>query len=207
MIDMPQTDAIPTRAQAEALLTWAQSLNPGPWVQHSQAAARAAQAIAARCNLDPERAYVLGLMHDIGRYEGVRDLHHVVAGYSLALNHGWPGVARICLTHSFPVRELDSYAGRHDCSPDELAMLRSFIASVEYDIYDELIQLCDALALPGRISLMDSRLIDVALRHGLNDYTLDRWKLYYARKAHFDALSGSNIYELFRDEIIHSVFD
>lgn len=204
---MPQSNAIPTRTQAEALLAWAQELNPGTWVPHSQATARAAQGIAAHCGLDAERAYVLGLTHDIGRYEGVRDLHHVVAGYALALERGWPGVARVCLTHSFPVRELDSFAGRHDCSDAELDTLRAFLAGVEYDVYDELIQLCDALALPGRIALMDSRLTDVALRHGLNEYTLPRWKMYYARKARFDALCGVNIYALFRDEIMRSVFD
>lgn len=203
---MPQSNAIPTLSEAEALLDWAEASNPGPWAEHSRVAARAAAAIAAHCGLDAERARILGLLHDIGRYEGVRGLHHVIAGHSLAMQRIWPGVARICLTHSFPIPELDSFAGRFDCSPEELAMLRAFLSGVRYDIYDALIQLCDAIALPGGVALMDARLMDVALRHGVSELALPKWRAFYALKARFDALCGFNIYALFRDEILRGVF-
>ena len=40
---------------------------------HSKTAAHCAEKIAAACgDLDPEKAYVLGLLHDIGRTFGVR---------------------------------------------------------------------------------------------------------------------------------------
>ena len=69
------------RKQALEALDWASRQNPGPWREHSLTAARAASAIAAACGMDAERAYVLGAMHDIGRYEGVRGMHHAIAGY------------------------------------------------------------------------------------------------------------------------------
>ena len=61
----------------------AEALNPGPWGKHSRVAARCAEKIAENCDgLSPEKAYVLGLLHDIGRLFGVRHLGHVADGYA-----------------------------------------------------------------------------------------------------------------------------
>ena len=68
----------PDRKTAEALLTEAEPHNPGPWGDHSRTAAHCAEAIAAACGLDADKAYVLGLLHDIGRRYGKRHLGHVV---------------------------------------------------------------------------------------------------------------------------------
>ena len=43
---------------------------------------------------------------------------------------------------------------------------------------------------------MEKRLVDVALRHGLPDFTLDKWKAFMNTKKHFDELCGCNIYTL-----------
>ena len=64
----------PDRKTAEALLTEAEPHNPGPWGDHSRTAAHCAEAIAAACGLDADKAYVLGLLHDIGRRYGKRHL-------------------------------------------------------------------------------------------------------------------------------------
>lgn len=56
-----------TRSEAERLLREAESCNPGPWGNHSRIAAHCARKIAQECGLDPEKAYILGLLHDIGR--------------------------------------------------------------------------------------------------------------------------------------------
>ena len=71
------------RFQALELLAWGEKQNPGPWRAHSLTAARAAEAIANACGMDAERAFVFGALHDIGRYEGVRGMHHAIAGYEL----------------------------------------------------------------------------------------------------------------------------
>lgn len=197
---------IPTREEAEALLAWAGEQNPGPWVEHSRTAARAAEGIAAAAGLDAERAYVSGLLHDIGRYEGVRALHHVVAGYQLMQARGYAPIARICLTHSFPLPELESYCGAHDCSPEELAWLEEAIAAIDFDDYDRLIQLCDALSLPDSVVHMDTRLLDVARRYPVNDKTREKWDRYGEIKADFDRRCGQNIYLLFREEISAAIF-
>ena len=59
---------IPSIGVAEAALEEACVMNPGPWTAHSRHVATACSLIAARCDdLDPDKAYVLGLLHDIGR--------------------------------------------------------------------------------------------------------------------------------------------
>ena len=55
----------PDRKQAEQILAEAERCNPGPWGNHSRTAAHCAEKIALYSGMDPEKAYVLGLLHDI----------------------------------------------------------------------------------------------------------------------------------------------
>lgn len=197
----------PTRRQAEDMLEWGVSRNPGPWRQHSVNAARAAETIAAKCGMDADRAYVLGLLHDIGRFEGVRGLHHAIAGYELMMRHGWDGVARICLNHSFPEPDSTTFNGKRDCTPDELAMLDAALVAMTYDDFDCLIQLCDALASVDGIGMIEPRLLNVAIRHGVGARYQQKWQGFLDIKRHFDEKCGCNIYSLFRDEIEKAIFD
>lgn len=193
------------RLEAMALLEWANAQNPGPWREHSLHTARAAESIAAHCGMDAERAWVLGALHDIGRYEGVRDMHHIVAGYRLLMEKGDPGAARICMTHSFPGGDPECYLGRWDVNDEEKAFVVDFIANCEMDDYDRLIQLCDALALSKGICLIEKRLIDVALRHGVRSNTPDKWRATLAIRDDFQHRIGGSIYALF-DDVVSNTF-
>lgn len=195
-----------SKNEAEDVLRWANAQNPGPWFMHSRVAAHAAATIAAACGLDEERAYVFGLLHDIGRYEGVRGLHHALAGYQLMLARGYRDVAQICLTHSFPILHIDAFAGKQDCTHPELDFISCFLEQAVLTDYDKLIQLCDAMSLPDGVSLIDTRLMDVTLRHGFNAYTLQKWKAVFALKEYFDQKSGINIYSLFKSELLTRIF-
>jgi len=192
---------LPTTEEAEQLLTWASEQCPGPWVNHSGVVARAAKAIAGKCGLDVHRAYVSGLLHDIGRYEGYRVLHHVCAGYELLKSRGYDSISDICLSHSFPLKSIDAYSGTNDCSPEETQFIVSFLKDREYDEYDKLIQLCDAIGMPEGVCLIDVRIMDVIRRYGFTDMTLGKIEATFGLKAYFDKLCGMNIYDLFYDEI------
>jgi hypothetical protein len=189
--------SVPTLAEAEHLMAEAAELNPGPWVQHSSFAARAAGLIASQIpTLDPSIAYVLGYLHDIGRRQGVTDLRHILDGYQYLLHQGFADAARICLTHSFPIQNIRGYSGEWDCSPAELDFIQDFLSKVEYGEYDRLIQLCDALALPNGFCLIEKRLVDVALRRGLNELTLEKWKAFLSLQKEFEQVIGQSIYRL-----------
>ena len=153
------------------------------------------------CALDPERAYVSGLLHDIGRYEGVRGLHHVLAGHDLMLKKGYKHIAEICLSHSFPLKNIGEYSGEADCTAEETDIIAGYLSAADYSDYDKLIQLCDAIGTANGVCLIEVRLLDVARRYGFNDLTLEKWAAVFELKAHFDTLCKQNIYDLFHDEI------
>ena len=199
---------LPTREEAMALIRDGLSNNPGPWGKHSLTAAHCAEKIAAACgDMDAEKAYVLGLLHDIGRKFGVRHLGHVSDGYAYMMCLGYDEAAKICLTHSFNNHTVDEYIGKLDVSEEEMEMIKTELARTVYDDYDRLIQLCDGICLPDRVTLMDTRLIDVAMRHGVTDIMVRNWRAFYAVKQHFDTLCGGSVYALFREEIVQGIFD
>ena len=185
------------RIEATALLDWAHAQNPGPWRAHSLHVARAAGAIAEKCGMDGERACVLGALHDVGRYEGVRGLHHAVAGYALRMEKGDPGAARVCVTHSFPDGCLEHFNGRRDVSPEEEVFLRRFLAENVPDDFDRLIQLCDAICTAQGVCLMEKRLVDVALRHGLEPGLDEKWRAFLNLRRDFERRMGASVYSLF----------
>ncbi|NLG24659.1 MAG: HD domain-containing protein [Clostridiales bacterium] len=185
----------PTRAQAEALLLWAVGRNPGPWEAHSRCAARAAEAIAAAAGIDRDLAWCAGLLHDVGRYEGVTGLRHAVAGRELLAEKGYPDLGRICLTHSFPSPDLGQYIGHRDAGEAGEAMIRE--ALLQVDELDRLIQLCDAICMAEGVVLMEVRLVDVALRHGLPGGVVGKWRAFFDIKRDFERRIGRSIYALF----------
>ena len=186
---------IPTREEAEKLLREAEQCNPGPWGNHSRVAAHCAERIAeASADLDAEKAYVFGLLHDIGRKFGVRHLGHVSDGYSYMMSLGYDEVAKICLTHSFPNRTIDEYVGKFDTSDEELELIRTSLAKVVPDEYDSLIQLCDSLAGSEGVMDIEARMEDVRRRYG--SYSQAKWDANMALKAYFEAKSGRDIYEV-----------
>lgn len=194
-----------TSAQAKRELLHAAQKNPGPWEQHSISVANNARLIA-QCVpfMDCDKAYVMGLMHDIGRREGVTGIKHIFDGYHYMMSLNETELARICLTHSFPIKDVHTFFGKYDCSQDQLEFLQRYLSMCEYDDYDILIQLCDAISLPNGACIMEKRFVDVALRHGLPECTLEKWKAFMKAKAHFDYLCGCNVYTLLPDVLENS---
>lgn len=96
----------PDREEAQRLVAEGEACNPGSWGDHSRIAAMCAEKIARSVGLDSEKAYVLGLLHDIGRKFGIKHLAHVYDGYQYMMSLGYPDAARICLTHFFAARIL-----------------------------------------------------------------------------------------------------
>ena len=197
---------IPTRQQAEKYLDEASQFNPGPWVAHSIQAAGAAQRIAvAHPDLDPETAYILGLLHDIGRREGIAGMRHVIDGYNFLIAEGYPDAARFCLTHSYPLANVNTGSGPWDGSTNERKFVATYLAQIEYTPYDQLIQLCDAICMPSGPVLMEKRLLDVTLRYGPNDFTTQKWQAFFNIQKEFEKAIGKSIYSLL-PEVVENTF-
>lgn len=198
MVIMFVEKRVPTLPHAEALLSEAYERNPGPWAMHSRHVALAARLIAERHPmLDPDVAEVVGLLHDIGRREGVTGMRHVLDGYNFLTALGFEDAARVCLTHSFAVKRLEAIFGAWDCTPDELRFIEDTLARLEFDDYDRLILLCDSLAMAEGFVLMEKRMLDVALRYGgVNEHTIEKWRETFRIKASFEAVIGCPVYAL-----------
>ena len=188
---------VPSRKIAEEILDEASILNPGPWVEHSRYVAEAAALIARYDkDLDEDTAYVLGLLHDIGRRDGIRYVRHSIDGYNYALEKGYDLVARISITHSFLCNNIDDICGEMDLTKSEYKFVKNYLSNIEYNSYDKLIQLCDVLALPSGFCLMEKRMVDVVMRYGFTDFTLEKWKKTFEIKEYFEGKIGKSIYSI-----------
>lgn len=205
--------SVPTLEEANQLMRDAETLNPGPWVQHSLLVGQAAQSIAQKLvekdnplypQLSPETAYIFGCLHDIGRRAGISDLRHTLDGYLYLRGLGFSAAAQVCLTHSFPVQDIRAGSGHWDCSAQELAFVKAALSATTYTIHDRLIQLCDALALPTGFCLIEKRLIDVALRHGVNDFSVRKWQAFLDIQKEFEQTIQGSIYSLLPDVETHT---
>ena len=184
---------LPTREKAEALLKEGERCNPGPWGNHSRIAACCAEKIAAECkDMDSNKAYILGLLHDIGRKFGVRHLGHVSDGYSYMMSLGYDEAAKVCLTNSFHDQTTDGYIGKFDTTQEELQIIRDALQTLAVDEYDRLIQLCDALAGAERVLDIEERMKDVKQRYGY--YPQEKWENNIRLKQHFEEKTGRDIY-------------
>ena len=184
---------LPTREEAIALVKDGLACNPGPWGRHCLTAAHCAEKIANACgDMDSEKAYILGLMHDIGRKFGTRHLGHVSDGYTYMKSLGYDEAAKICLTHSFNNHTVDEYIGKFDVSQEELTLIKTKLVETVYDEYDLLIQLCDSLAGADGVLDIEERMNDVKRRYG--SYPQDKWDSNIELMHYFEKRMNQNIY-------------
>ena len=191
------THDYPTIEEAEALLEWGEVQNPGPWGEHSRYTALACKKIAQHCeNLNPDKAYVYGLLHDIGRYVGYVNVRHCLEGYLLCKDKGWDELAQICMTHGFMIQDVDSFIGRWDIPAEYENLMKEVIETSIHNDYDRLLQLTDALAMADGFCILEQRFVDVVMRYGFTASTVARWKKTFEIKTYFEALMGKNVYDV-----------
>ena len=166
-----------TLTAAKVLLFEAGKQNPGPWIRHSEFV-----------------AVICGLLHDIGRSYGVTYLAHVYDGYRYLMELGWERAARVALSHTFNLRQMEDYIGKFDLEDEDQKMLEELLGNMEYDEYDYLIQLCDAIATAEGIVPLNERMNDVKSRYGY--YPQEKWDRNIALKEYFEKKMGKPLYEV-----------
>lgn len=192
-------DSTPSLSMAHLLLNYSETQNPGLWVNHSLAVASGAKNIAEQLKkqgikIDPEKAYIYGLLHDIGRRDGLTYLRHVYSGYHYLNKMGYKKAANICLTHSFNLHDIQDYVGKNDLTPIEYEELKELLSNAQYDNYDLLIQVLDATCGANGTINLKSRMDDVRLRYG--SYPKAKWDKNFELKDYFEKLMKKDYYEV-----------
>ena len=190
---------LPTRDEAMRELKLAGELNPGPWVMHSVNTGIAAEKIAEKIpSMDPEKAYIVGLLHDIGRRVGIVNIPtHIYEGYKYCMEKGWDEAARICMTHSY-LRMRDEFD--YEPESDQEKAIRDYVSTCgEADDYDRLIQLCDSLAVDYGFVILEKRFVDVTRRYGIMEGYIKGWDIAFAAKESFEKRMGCSVYDVLPD--------
>ena len=187
----------PQRSEALEILSEAEKLNPGPWVEHSKNVARCAEAIANECeDLDGEKAYILGLLHDVGRRVGKGQLMHVYYGWRYMLELGYPDVAKVCLSHSYNTHDMKDDMAVCDISDEQYNELVNALKTCVYDEYDLLIQFCDSIAMAQGVVDICERMSDIKRRYG--SYPQAKWDRNIEFLEYFSKRVDGNIYDICR---------
>lgn len=180
--------------EANEIFNERRSISNGKWCNHSLYTAKAAYAIAKKLHLDCEKAYTMGLLHDIGRSLTDGQFRHITMGYQYMMELGYTDIARICLTHSFPLQDIYTYVGKMDVSKEEQEKFQILLKQCQYDIYDRLIQLCDSISTDKGYVLPEQKFVANAFKYGMKNNTFEKWKMVL------------EIYELFGERIGMDVF-
>ncbi len=192
---------IPSEEEALKELELAGTINPGPWVKHSINTGIAARNIAEKIpGMDSGKAYIVGLLHDIGRRVkfGFVDIPtHVYEGYKYCMEKGWDEVARICMTHSY-LQMKDEFMDYEPETEHERA-IKAYIMDCEPDCYDRLIQLSDSLATDYGFVILEKRFVDVTRRYGIMEDYIKGWEVAFDIKEKFEEKMGCSIYDVLPD--------
>lgn len=178
---------------------------------HSVMVARAARTVAEQMvkngvtTVDPELAYQAGLMHDIGKADSAwTGLNHIVLGYKALLELGWEDLAQIAMTHTYyGYEKVDRQEFWEELGPEETKLTQDYMAVVELEDLDLLMQLVDNMAHAVGIMSISDRFCDILIRHGIKNAG-EHLKELYRLKLYFDEKCGMNVYLLFKDEIIRT---
>lgn len=167
------------------------------YIFHTRGVAGACATIAAlTSHLDPDKAFVLGLLHDYGkRYnERMDQVYHVRDGYQAMTELGYHDCARICLTHSYSKPDFDTAS--FNFPPEWLQWAKDTMKTVIQDDYDRLVQLCDLFFEGLNIVPFESRLAGIQKRYQLSQPLTELYNHALENKHYFENLCGIDIYDL-----------
>lgn len=169
-----------------------------PYISHPRGVADAAMKIASKtAYLNPEKAYVFGLLHDYGHriIEKKVNRFHGQEGYDEMMKMNFPAVAKICLTHTFPDKNFNPSDMGYPV--DWMLWAQEKLKDIEYDDYDRLIQLCDKFYEEGTKTSIEERVKGISSRYKLSKHQKERLlQEGLDLKLYFDKLCNKNVYEI-----------
>lgn len=166
------------------------------YIFHTLGVAQSAKKIAEYIpNLNQEKAYILGILHDYGKRisEKEENIFHGKEGYEQMQKLGYADVAKICLTHTF----FDKDFNYEDFSyPFEwMHWAKTKLQNIEYNDYDRLICLCDKFFEGLKMVSIEKRAEGIARRYNTSKNQIQTFKNKSLElKNYFDKKIGKDIY-------------
>lgn len=183
---------------------------------HSKNLAEAARKVAERMVkngvevVDPEEAYIVALLHDIGKTRRESTgLNHPVKAYRMLMEKGWEVPARIAMTHTYyGYAEIDrsDFWERFSGTEEELQFTKDYMEKVEMGDLDLLVQLLDNMVHTYGVMSIADRFCDIQVRHNTQNGG-QHLRVLYKLKMYFDEKCGMNIYDIFRDDIVRNCLE
>lgn len=161
-----------------------------------------AEKIAKKCDLESELCFVLGILHDIGKFNFNR--FHGIVGYEIAIDNNFPKLAQIAITHTLKnfnkLNELNF--PNNDFKEKDVLITKNLMENFVIDDYDRLIRLCDFMSIGEDLhsSTIEDRLLDIATRYKITRQEFDELNLEINElKNYFETKYKIDIYELLED--------
>ncbi len=165
------------------------------WILHSIYVGLASRRIAQELKLDEDFALTIGYMHDIGRI--INHFNHPIEGYLYLNNLGYSDVSRYSLTHSFIDNIITNTAGGGPKDEDSFTFINNYLKSVELNIYDNIIQLCDLFCLESGFTTIEKRMLDISKRKGIYANSYEHYLSVLKLKERIESMIGKDLYDLF----------
>ena len=185
---------IPNKDKVIAYLEDGYNSNPSKWVLHLWIVGQTAKNMAKELGLDPDIAFACGALHDIGKAEKVEDAAHFFKSYKILRADSYFFPARIALSHSFPIKNVDSYLGKWNIDANDKKLVEDFLLYNSYNDYDLLIQFLDGVIKTEYLGV-EKRSEGVLKKHGKNPYFEKRKSRLYQLENYFTKKLSKDIEE------------
>ena len=151
------------------------------FISHSLEEARLCSLMAKKANLDTDKAFKMGLLHDYGRKYNHGGLH-ITLGFKKLFSLGYITESIGCLTHSFLndnyfacYNPTDEYKVNDDLniiyineSVKENEVYK-FLSTYTYTDYDRILNLADLMTSANGVITPEKRIIDIEKRRKMTD--------------------------------------
>ena len=175
--------------------------NKDLWIKHSINVAIVAERLAEQLKLDSKKAYVLGLIHDIGRRKKEHvGLRHIIEGYNFLEEQGYKEEARVCLTHTFYSRSLvkpNLTKENTNLTRNEIEFISDYINKNGFNIYDKILQIADNMGSATGINTVERRRTESMLRYGITDVSEKNLREIFKVQNEIEEKLGFSLYKIF----------
>ena len=150
-------------------------------------------------HLNPEKAYIMGLVHDYGQAEERQNKKrfHGLAGYESLMAMGYDEAARACLVHSFFEWEEITPERYHSYDKECILKCAKLLKERPFDDYDRLIHLADLTVTGYKATSLEMRFEYLAATYRINEMMIkDKFLMACRLKHYFDDLCHRNVYDI-----------